>query len=275
MTENILESPFLQDFKKVTIDMWLKGWNERNGGNASYRLTSDEVTQYVQSDGSEQAHRMPAKIPSLAGECFLVTGRGKYFRNVILHPAQNCGVIKIDSTGENYRILWGFENGVTPTSELPAHLLTHVARIAVTNGECQVVLHGHATNLIALSNVIKPDTRTFTRMLWEAHTECIIVFPEGIGVLPWMMPGSTNIGEATAALMLKHQLVLWPFHGVFGVGTTLDEAFGLIDTAEKAAGILVKIISMGGMKQRISHTALRNLANEFDVKPLDGVLDTD
>ena len=43
-----------------------------------------------------------------------------------------------------------------------------------------------------------------------------------------------------------HPLALWPYHGVFGAGTTLDETFGLIDTAEKAAEVLVKVLSMGG-----------------------------
>ncbi len=42
-----------------------------------------------------------------------------------------------------------------------------------------------------------------------------------------------NRPGATAQEMQKHSLVLWPFHGVFGSGPTLDETFGLIDTAEK------------------------------------------
>ena len=28
---------------KMTNDAWLKGWHERNGGNISYRLTSENV----------------------------------------------------------------------------------------------------------------------------------------------------------------------------------------------------------------------------------------
>ncbi len=47
------------------------------------------------------------------------------------------------------------------------------------------------------------------------------------------------IGLETAEQMKQHGLVLWPFHR-FGSGPTLDDAFGLIDTAEKSAEILVK-----------------------------------
>ena len=62
-----------------------------------------------------------------------------------------------------------------------------------------------------------------------------MVFPDGVGILPWMVPGTDEIGQATAQEMQKHSLVLCPFHGVFGSGPTLDETFGLIDTAEKSA----------------------------------------
>ena len=34
---------FVQNFMKMTNDAWLKGWHERNGGNISYRLTSENV----------------------------------------------------------------------------------------------------------------------------------------------------------------------------------------------------------------------------------------
>ncbi|VDZ81737.1 rhamnulose-1-phosphate aldolase [Salmonella bongori] len=95
-----------------------------------------------------------------------------------------------------------------------------------------------------------------------------MVFPDGVGILPWMVPGTDEIGQATAQEMQKHSLVLWPFHGVFGSGPNLDEAFGLIDTAEKSAEVLVKIYSMGGMKQTIARDELVALAKRFGVTPL-------
>ena len=55
-------------------------------------------------------------VLGLAGEYFMVTGSGKYFRNVILDPADTTAIIEIDDKGENYRILWGLENGGRPTS---------------------------------------------------------------------------------------------------------------------------------------------------------------
>ncbi|MBJ5871330.1 rhamnulose-1-phosphate aldolase, partial [Salmonella enterica subsp. enterica serovar Derby] len=137
----------------------------------------------------------------------------------------------------------------------------------------RVIMHCHATNLIALTYVLENNTALITRKLWEGSTECLVVFPDGVGILPWMVPGTDEIGQATAQEMQKHSLVLWPFHGVFGSGPTLDETFGLIDTAEKSAEVLVKIYSMGGMKQTITREELIALGKRFGVTPMQSALD--
>ncbi len=62
-------------------------------------------------------------------------------------------------------------------------------------------MHCHATNLIALTYVFENDTAVFTRQLWEGSTECLVVFPDGVGILPWMVPGTDEIGQATAQEM--------------------------------------------------------------------------
>ena len=57
-------------------------------------------------------------MPTLANQPFIVTGSGKFFRNVQLDPAANLGVVKVDSDGAGYHILWGLTNDAVPTSEL-------------------------------------------------------------------------------------------------------------------------------------------------------------
>ena len=64
-----------------------------------------------------------------------------------------------------------------------------------------------------------------------------MVFPDVVGVLPWMLCGTDEIGEATAKKMEEFRLVIWAMHGIYGAGKTLDETFGLIETVEKAAQI--------------------------------------
>ena len=275
MSDSIETSWFVQAMEKATSDMWLKGWDERNGGNVSLRLTAEDVAPFKHMLKEDRVVAIGELVPDLVGQYFLVTGSGKYFRNVELDPEDNLGLIEIGADGESARILWGLRGNGVPTSELSAHLKSHRSRQKVTQGASRVIMHCHATNLIALSYVLDLTPAAVTRALWEMSTECLVVFPDGIGVLPWMVPGTVSIGSATADAMLKHPLVLWPFHGIFGSGATLDEAFGLIDTAEKAAEVLVKVLSMGGKKQSITTQQLKDLAARFQVKPMAEALTTE
>lgn len=259
---------FVNGMMKATADMWLKGWDERNGGNVSLRLLDSDVAPYFSGKETGRPVPLSESLPELAGQYYLVTGTGRYFRNVQLDPAANLGVIRIADDGKSCQVLWGLGETGEPTSELSAHLQSHLARQRLRGEAQRVIMHCHATNLIALSYVLDFNNANVTRALWEGSTECLVVFPEGVAALPWMVPGTHEIGTATAAQMSKFPLVLWQFHGVFGAGATLDEAFGLIDTAEKSAEILVKAISMGGLRQTMTTQNLIDLAARFNVTPL-------
>ncbi len=63
----------------------------------------------------------------------------------------------------------------------------------LTNGKDRVIMHCHATNLIALTYVLENNGDLFTRKLWEGSTECLVVFPDGVGILPWMVPGTDEV----------------------------------------------------------------------------------
>jgi rhamnulose-1-phosphate aldolase len=208
---------------------------------------------------------------ALAGKYFIVTGSGKFFKNVSEDPAVNLGLIRIAEDGRHYEILWGFEDGGVATSELPTHLMNHMKRLSVDTNH-RVIMHCHATHLLAMTFTHSLDENGFTKTLWEMCTECIVVFPDGVGIIPWMVPGTDAIGEATAVKMAETRLVLWPHHGVFGAGTTIDETFGLIETAEKAAEVYTIVQSQGGKKQTITDQQLQDLADAFRVTPRDGIL---
>lgn len=271
--KTLLNAWFVQGMIKATTDMWLKGWDERNGGNVSLRLLPEDVAPY-QADFYAQPRtvELTQPAPELANQYFIVTGSGKFFRNVQLAPAESLVILQLNSQGNGYSILWGLTAGGLPTSELAAHLQSHTVRMNVTQGQDRVIMHCHATNLIALTYVLELDNASFTRQIWECSTECLVVFPDGIGIVPWMVPGTDGIGAATADQMQHHSLVLWAFHGIFGSGPSLDDAFGLIDTAEKSAEILVKVISMGGKKQTISTEELIALGKRFEVTPFAAAL---
>lgn len=266
---------FVNDMIRVVSDMWTKGWDERNGGNISLRLGEDDVAPFRSGWTATPSQPLAEALPEIAGQYFLVTGSGKYFRNIQIDPEANLGVIRIAGDGRGVDLLWGYRDGGVPTSELPAHLKSHRARQRNPGNRSRVVMHCHATNLVALSYVLEPNSANVTRALWEGSTECLVVFPEGVGALGWMVPGTDAIGDATADLMQRHSVVLWPFHGVFAAGETLGEAFGLVETVEKSAEMLVKIVSMGGARQTISTQNLVALARRFDVEPMREALELD
>lgn len=264
---SILDVKFVQGFIRMCNDGWEQGWHERNGGNLSYRMKPEEVEEvkeFLSEDGEWK--EIGTGVPKLAGEYFMVTGSGKYFRNAILDPEDSICIIELDEAGEKYRIRWGLVNGGRPTSELPSHLMNHEVKKEVSGGKHRVIYHAHPANVIALTFVLPLKNEIFTRELWEMATECPVVFPNGIGVVGWMVPGGRDIAVETSKLMKEYDVAIWAHHGMFCSGEDFDLTFGLMHTVEKAAEILVKVLSMSPKKlQTIEPQDFRDLAKDFHV----------
>ncbi len=262
--KNILEAPFLREMCEATSNMYRLVWDERNGGNISYMLDEAEVAQYL--DLSHTLREIPTGFEAkpLAGKIFLVTGTGKYFKNVQNDPETNLGVIRIKEDGATAQLLWGYKDGGKFTSELPAHLMSHMARLK-KDPQNRVVIHSHPTYTLAMTYVHELSDKSFTHSLWEMCTECIVVFPDGIGVLPWMLCGTNEIGAATAKKMEEFRLVVWSMHGIYGAGKTMDEAFGLIETVEKAAQIYMLTAHLPRVNT-ITDEEMVQLAEHFGVQ---------
>lgn len=264
----ITEVKFVEGFIRMANDGWEQGWHERNGGNLSYRMKDEDVAavkEFLSED--DEWKEIGTEVPGLANEYFMVTGSGKYFRNIIIDPEDSIGIIKVDETGTKYQIQWGFVNGGRPTSELPSHLMNLEVKKRVTNGKYRVVYHAHTTNTIALTFVLPLKDEVFTRELWEMATECPVVFPSGIGVVDWMVPGGKDIAVATSKLMEQYDVAIWAHHGMFASGEDFALTFGLMHTVEKAAEILVKVLSITPNKlQTITPDQFRHLANDFKVE---------
>lgn len=261
--KDILTSPFVEEMKQTTANMYRLGWDERNGGNISYLLDEKEVAEYI--DLTKVIRTLPLGFDAkdIVGKIFIVTGTGKYFKNIEKDPETNLGILRISADGMNAELLWGYSDGGRPTSEFPAHLMSHMARLSV-DPENRVVMHCHPTSTLAMTHVHKLDEKSFTHTLWEICSECIIVFPDGIGVLPWMVCGTNEIGVATAEKMKEFRLVVWGLHGIYGAGKTMDETFGLIETVEKSAQIYMQIAHLPRVNT-IRDNELAALADAFGV----------
>lgn len=266
--KDVKKSPFLREMCKTVSNMYRLGWDERNGGNVSLLLDESEVSRYLNPNKVIRTIPIGFDAPELSGKIFLVTGTGKYFKNVEDDPENNLGIIRIAPDGKTAELLWGYADGGRFTSELPAHLMSHIARLKI-NPKNRVVMHCHPVNLLAMTFIHSLDDREFTRSLWRTCTECMVVFPDGIGVLPWMLCGTPEIGIATAEKMKDFRLVVWAQHGIYGAGADLDETFGLIETAEKGAEIYLKTLPYP-ILQTITDEDLKTIAKFFKVEYKDG-----
>ena len=262
------QQPFMKGFARLCADGWDQGWHERNGGNLTYRMTEGEVADCRPFFCENPSNWIPLGVQAdnLRGAFFAATGAGCYLRNVALDIARNVGIVEINASGDACRVVWGLKDGGRPTSEFPSHFMIHSVRLDATGGASRILYHAHPTNVVALTSVMPLDARAITRALWKVMTECIIAFPKGVGVVPWMVPGGSEIAMATAKLMGTYDAVIWAQHGLFCSGADFDSAFGLMHTIEKAADIYVRarLLNGGGdFANTISDDGLRAIARDL------------
>jgi len=272
----MLDISIMKRYIRMADDGWHQGWHERNGGNLTYRLTKEEVAQMRPffDETPRPWVNMGVTGENLAGEYFLSTGSGKYFRNVILDPADSLCVVEINDKGDSYRIVWGLVNDGRPTSEFPSHFMNHSMRVKATDGACRVIYHAHPANVIAMTYVLPLTDRDFSRALWKSATECPVVFPGGVGVVPWMVPGGAEIALATCEKMKQYEAAVWAHHGLFVSGPDFDTTFGLMHTIEKSAQIWILQKSTGLPElQTIADDELRAIARDFKVNLREEFLD--
>lgn len=273
---SMTDTAALQGFIRLCDDGWHQGWHERNGGNLTYRMTPEEAAlcRPFFDPLPREWTPMGVTAENLAGEYFITTGSGKYMRNVALAPQENIGIVEINPAGDAWRIVWGLTDNARPTSEFPSHFMNHSVRKEATGGKNRVIYHAHTPAVIALTYVLPLTARDFTRVLWQSATECPVVFPGGVGVVGWMVPGGTQIALATSSLMRKYEAAVWAHHGLFCSGPDFDTAFGLMHTIEKAADIHIRALSCGqGIRQTITDDNLRAIAAEFGVTLNENFLD--
>ena len=266
---NFTNSPFVCEMKEVTANMYRQGWDERNGGNISYLIDEKYIKKYFPKEKVIRKIQMGFTAdPIVRGKCFLVTGTGKYFKNVIKDPETNLGLVRIDKSGQVANLLWGSKDGGKFTSEFPAHIMCHAERLRV-NPNNRIIMHTHPTYTMAMGASTPVSEVEFTKRLWTSNTEAIVVFPEGIGVLPCMVCGTNESGIATAKKMKKFRIVSWTNHGIYGCGKDIDEAFGLIETVEKTA--MVYMIKLVHVVNVIPVNVLVGLCKLWNLKPMKGI----
>ncbi|MBR2577489.1 MAG: rhamnulose-1-phosphate aldolase [Erysipelotrichaceae bacterium] len=234
---DIINIEWVSELVEACNYFWEAGWGECHAGNISYLLDEKELAEVKDFLKVHATVPVDFDTEGLEGRCFMLTRSGSAFRTMKKRYMHDMGIIRFVKGA--YEILWGFDDGEgRPTSELPAHVLCHRARLQ-DDPRNKIVMHCHPTYLNAMTMIHELDEEEFTKTLWKMNSECVLVFPEGLAMLPWMVCGEGPIGPATAEKMKNKRVVIWPFHGIFSSGNSLFDAIGLIETIDKNAHVYV------------------------------------
>lgn len=239
--------------------LWQRGWAERNAGNISVCLKdlpkSDFPAHYQRTDIP-----LPERAADVAGMSFLITAANSRMRDLARKPMENALIIRITEDGTAYNIISHIgPTELRPTSELASHLAIH--SLIIRRGTShRVVMHTHAKELIALTQIKELcDEERLNRLLWGMHPETKLLVPCGVGLVPYFIPGTTALGEATVTALEKHDVALWEKHGVFAIGPSPHETFDLIDILTRSASIYFLCRSAGTEPEGLSDRQIEEL----------------
>lgn len=254
-------SAVIADVAEVAGYIWQKGWGERNGGNITVRITSFATPDWATMPALGEPVSIGATLPLLKGQYFYAKGTQKRMRDLARNPMDNGAVIRITEDAAHYEII--ADKPVMPTSELPSHLMVQ-NYLLQTGSRYIATLHTHPIELVAMSHLARfKDSRTMTRTLWAMIPETLAFAPLGIGWIPYEVPGSLELANATLQQIKCYDVTLWEKHGVFAVGLDIMDAFDQVDVLNKAAIIYSTARNMGDEPEGLSDKAVKDIQEIF------------
>ena len=254
----------VNDVAEVAGYLWQKGWAERNGGNITVNITEyvDDAIRIMPAIGPVTPIGMT--LPNLKGCYFYCKGTNRRMRDLARWPMENGSVIRITDDCAHYEII--ADNLVKPTSELPSHLAVHNYLIG-KGSNYKASVHTHPIELVAMSHnpeFLKKDV--LSNILWSMIPETKAFCPRGLGIVPYMLPSSNELAEATIkAIDDDYDVVMWEKHGVCSVAENVLEAFDMIDVLTKSADIYMDACAMGFKPVGMSDEQMSEMTKAFNL----------
>ena len=182
--------------------------------------------------------QLPIKVPGLANSSLLITGSGRRLREIIDDPTANLGFLVIDANGETGKLYSSPRRLYARlTSELNSHLAIHEDLVNKTGTNYHALVHAQPPYLTYLSHTnLYQDEQYLNTHLLRWQPEAIVNLPEGIGVVPFQVPGSPELMEGTLLGLRQHNVVVWAKHGLISRSDlSVKRATDRIEYAETAA----------------------------------------
>lgn len=181
---------------------------------------------------------LPDPLPELAGASFLVSGSGRRLREIIHDPGANLGFVTINKDGKSAQLYTsGRRLFAHVTSEFNSHLAVHRDQIVTTGTNFHAVIHAQPLHLTYLSHIPRYQDEVYLNqhiLRWQPET--IVNLPEGVGLLPFRLPGSPELMAGTVEKLRQHRVVVWSKHGVMSRSdNSVKRAGDRIEYAETGA----------------------------------------
>lgn len=216
----------------------------------------------------ERRIELPGTYAELQGKSFLVSGSGQRLRDIHRAPTKSLAFLTVEEPGDSATLHTAPECAFRrPTSELNTHLAIHAERVQNTGIELQALLHAQPPYLTYLSHIpAYQDTLYLNRHVLRWQPELIAHFPEGIGYVPFFVPGSAELEAATRQAMRDHKIVVWAKHGIMARSDRSAEgATDLIEYVEAGARYEYMNLVGGGVAHGLSEAEMRQICEEHGV----------
>jgi rhamnulose-1-phosphate aldolase len=223
---------------------------EGSAGNLSVYVHGLEGLGDILQHGIQ--YLLPVEAPALAGGWTIVTGTGRRLRDIAGDPLANLCVLQIHQDGKSSTL---YANaGLRPTSEFNSHLAVHNDRVSEDRLAYHAIVHAQPRYLTYLSHHSSyQDIFSLNRRLMRWEPETIMAFPDGIGLIPFQLPGSPKLTSATTELMRIHHAVVWSRHGILTRSdTSILGAGDLVEYLEAAAQLEYLNLQLGEPSQGLS-----------------------
>lgn len=216
----------------------------------------------------EEALTLPQPVPELAGATFFVTGSGRRLREIKDDPVASIGCVVVNPDGATARLHLAYGRRFQRvTSEFNSHLAVHADQISASGTNFHAVIHAQPPHLTYLSHVpVYQDTAYLNHHLLRWQPETIIQLPEGIGFIPFKLPGSAALMAANVEALRRHRIVVWAKHGVMARSDiSVKRAADRIEYAETGAHYEYLNLTAGAPASGLTVDEIRAICQAFDV----------
>jgi rhamnulose-1-phosphate aldolase len=216
-----------------------------------------------------QTINLPEPVPELSKGGILVTGSGRRLRDVIDDPVSNLGYAVVEPDGKTAKLYTSptclFAR---PTSEFNSHLAIHQDQIRQTGTNFHAVIHAQPPYLTYLSHVTRyQDSGYLNQHILRWQPELIVQLPEGVGYIPFCVPGSNQLMEATLKALRTHRIALWGKHGVIARSDlSVKRVADRIEYAETGARYEYMNLAIHEQGEGLSVDEIRAVCAAFNVK---------